>query len=332
VENINNEIIEDSAESTPNEIENQKNHSPNNPPWGTIAAILVLVASVSLVVVLPNILSLPYFLVKGLKIPEGQDPLQVILSDPIAVGILLGATFLAHIVTMIIAWLVVTEFKQHSFTKMLGWKSGGFKLWHGAVILIAVYGFALGMANLLGSPENEMTKLLKSSRTAVYLVAFLATFSAPIVEEVVYRGIVYSAFQRTAGTPISSLIKLIFARQRAHRILNWIDKFSLLKSLKTNIESIQTKYSISIAVFAVTMIFALVHVPQYYPNVATIVSILVLSLVITLIRVKTDNLLPCIVFHFVFNGVQSVLLILQPYLPKSMDPLEVESAFFWLLR
>ena len=332
MENINNEISENLSESSPNRIEKQKDYSPNNPPWGIIVALLVFVASIVLTVALPQIMLLPYLLVKRVKLPEGQDALQFILSDPIAVGILLGATFLAHIIIMIIAWLVVTEFKKHSFTKMLGWKSGGFKLWHGAVILIAVYAFALGMANLFGSQENEMTKLLKSSRTAVYLVAFLATFSAPIVEEVVYRGILYSAFQRTAGTPIGSLIKRVFAQQRAHRIVSWIDKFSLLKSLKTNIERIQTKYSISIAVFAVTIIFALIHVPQYYPDAATIISILVLSLVITLIRVKTDNLLPCIAFHFVFNGVQSILLILQPYLPKAIDPLEVESAFFWLLR
>lgn len=275
-------------EPDPNQEQKQIDHSPNNPPWGIVAAILLLLASVALIVALPNIFLLPYFLIKGIKVTEGQDPQQILLGDPTAVMIAIGATLIAHVITIIIAWFVVTKLQKHSFTKMLGWKSGGFKLWHGAVILVAIYAFALGMVNLLGSYENDMLKLLKSSRTAVYMVAILATFSAPLVEEVVYRGVLYSAFQRALGVGAS--------------------------------------------VALVTIIFAAVHVPQYYPDAATIISILVLSLVITLIRVKTDNLLPCIIFHFVFNGLQSILLILQPYLPKAIDPLEVETALFWLLR
>jgi membrane protease YdiL (CAAX protease family) len=85
----------------------------------------------------------------------------------------------------------------------------------------------------------------------------------------------------------------------------------------------------------VTFLFAAVHVPQYMPDYATIISISLLSLIITLIRVKTDNLLPCIVFHTVFNGLQSVLMILQPYLPlpESMEVLpEKASTFFYLLK
>jgi membrane protease YdiL (CAAX protease family) len=50
----------------------------------------------------------------------------------------------------------------------------------------------------------------------------MATFTAPIVEEVIYRGILYSAFQRARGS--------------------------------------------GVAIAAVTLLFALVHVPQYYPS------------------------------------------------------------------
>jgi membrane protease YdiL (CAAX protease family) len=42
--------------------------------------------------------------------------------------------------------------------------------------------------------------------------------------------------------------------------------------------------------------------------------ICLLSLALTLIRARTGNLLPCIVLHTVFNGIQSLLLILQPYI------------------
>lgn len=288
MENENLDILNDPAQTDSDREEVPTIYSPNNPPWNIIAAIGVLCLSVLLIVVLPSLLILPYLINQGITPTAGKDLQEMILADTNAVMIALSGTFLAHLITMIAAWLVVTKLRQHSFTEMLGWKWGGFKLWHGAVILVAIYAFALGMVSLLGSHENDMMKLLRSSRTAVYMVAILATFSAPLVEEVVYRGILYSAFQKVLGVGAS--------------------------------------------VIMVTVIFAAVHVPQYYPDAATIISILVLSLVITLIRVKSDNLLPCIVFHFVFNGFQSILLILQPYLPKAMDPLEVESAFFWFLR
>ena len=124
-------------------------------------------------------------------------------------------------------------------------------------------------------------KILRSSRSAVYVVAFLATFTAPLVEEVVYRGVLYSALQKSFGV--------------------WV------------------------AVLLVTFLFALVHVPQYYPSYSTIFLICLLSLILTLVRVRTANLLPCIVLHTVFNGVQSLVLVLQPLL--NFDDSSKQAAF-----
>jgi membrane protease YdiL (CAAX protease family) len=127
-----------------------------------------------------------------------------------------------------------------------------------------------------------MLRLIQSSRSAVLVVAFMATVTAPIVEEVIYRGLLYSAFQRVAGALPAILI--------------------------------------------VTGLFTAVHVPQYWPSFSTIGLLLLLSLILTFIRFKTGNLLPCIVLHTIFNGFQSVLLILEPYLEKETAPAEV-SAF-----
>ncbi len=60
--------------------------------------------------------------------------------------------------------------------------------------------------------------------------------------------------------------------------------------------------------------------------------IVLLSLTLTLIRVKSDNLLPCIVLHTIFNGVQSALLIAQPYLEKYATPAETQTSFFFWLN
>lgn len=260
--------------------------SPNNPPWNSFFAFLLWFTSVGLIVVLPFLILLPYLISKNINLSDNAELGKALLSDPTAVAISLGGTILAHLLTIIFAWFIVTKYNKYSFTEMLGWRWGGFKFWHGFVILIGVYAFALTLVNLLGAQENEMTKILQSSRTAVFIVAFLATFSAPLVEEVVYRGVLYSAFQRT--------------------------------------------FNSTFAVIIVTTLFAAVHVPQYLPDYATIISICLLSLIITLIRVKTDNLLPCIIFHMAFNGIQSVLLILQPYLPlpEELQAIPEKAAFF----
>jgi membrane protease YdiL (CAAX protease family) len=68
------------------------------------------------------------------------------------------------------------------------------------------------------------------------------------------------------------------------------------------------------AVAAVLLVFALIHVPQYWPSYGVIATILLLSVVLTLIRARTGQLLPCFVIHFVFNTIQAVLIVLNPYL------------------
>ena len=260
---------------------------PNNPPWNSLIGFLFWIFSVLLIMVVPALFVLPY-LKRDLFRGGSSEALQNdIYADPTAVLVALVGTFAAHIITLACAWAVVTRMNKFSFRKVLGWEWGGFKLWHGAVIFFGVYGLAIGLNQLLGGQDNEMLKILRSSRGAVIAVAIIATFSAPVVEEIVYRGLLYSAFQRSFGMPL--------------------------------------------AVAAVTLIFAMVHVAQYYPDVSTILSILVLSFILTMIRAKTENLLPCIFFHFVFNGVQSLLLIIGPALPDAIDPTSAQSFFLRLL-
>jgi len=45
-----------------------------------------------------------------------------------------------------------------------------------------------------------------------------------------------------------------------------------------------------------------------------IISITLLSVVLTGIRARTGRLLPCFVIHFVFNGIQSLIIVFEPYL------------------
>ena len=145
-------------------------------------------------------------------------------------------------------------------------------------ILAGFFAVMLIVASVVPEQENEMLRMLKSSKAALYTIAMLSVVTAPVVEEVVYRGVLYSAFQRSVG-----------------------------------------KY---LAVGLTTLLFALVHVPQYWPSFSTIFLLTLLSLILTLLRAQSGNLWPCIVLHTLFNGFQSALLIAEPHINVPGSPTE----------
>lgn len=251
--------------------------TPNNPPWGSLSAIGIWVFSVLSIFIFPLIFIVPYVLVNR------QNSIDSFQTDSTAIFLNLIAIVPAHIFTLLAAWFVATKNGKFSLNDTLGLKSGGFRWWYYPLILIAFFVVAGLVSYLIPEGDNDLLRMLRSSRMAVYAIVILATFTAPLVEEVVYRGILYSALQRSVG-------------------VNW-------------------------AVVIVTLMFAGVHVPQYLGSPGTILLICLLSLMLTLIRVKTNNLLPCIVMHTIFNGLQSVLLIAEPYLQRFVENPE-QPAFF----
>src|SRR5204862_6540955 len=112
-------------------------------------------------------------------------------------------------------------------------------------------------------------------------IEFLAVATAQLVEESIYRGILYPAIERTAGAKA--------------------------------------------AVILVTLLLAVPHGPQYWPNIGVISSITPFSVVLTLVRARTGRLLPCFVVHLVFNGIQSVIIVLEPHLRAALETMRHES-------
>jgi membrane protease YdiL (CAAX protease family) len=261
--------------------------SPNNPPWGVWAAVGVWVASVFFILLIPSLFVLPYIAAMNQTFADSEQLIEFLKSDPVSVSLQLIGVVPAHLLTLTLAWLVVTRARRFSFTEMLGWKKGGFRWWHYAIILVGFVLLASAVTQYFPEQENDLLRMLASSRAAVYIISVVATITAPIVEEVTYRGILYSAFQRKFGIPAAFIF--------------------------------------------VTFLFAVVHVPQYLPSYSTIFLLALLSLTLTAIRVKTNNLLPCIILHMLFNGMQSVSLILEPYL-KSPEVQEHAAVFLRFLK
>ena len=257
--------------------------SPDNPPWGTWAAIGTWAFSVMLIVLMPAIFLAPYLVTSGM-LNEGSEALSEFASkDPTAIVVQMIAIIPAHVLTLLFAWAVTTRFGRYSVRETLGFTTGGVRWWHYLLIFVGFFVLAAVVGSFFPETENQLIRILQSSRTAVFVVAFMATFTAPLVEEVIYRGVLYSALQRSIGIPA--------------------------------------------AVVAVTLIFSLVHVPQYYESPQTIILLTLLSLILTLMRVFSGSLLPPIIFHTMVNGVQSAALILEPY-ARTLTEQNTTAVFF----
>lgn len=260
--------------------------TPNDPPWNVPVAIGMWIASVLAIAIFPMLLLIPYLATQDTQIRGNPDLQAVLQSDPTSVLLQVIAVLPAHAFTLLLAWLVVTKGLKYSFWQTLGWDWGGLRWWHYSLMLAGFFLIAAVTGYFFPEQENDLIRILRTSRAAAVAVAILATFTAPLVEEVVYRGILYSALQRSLG--------------------------------------------VIPGILAATALFAVVHVPQYYPSGSTMFLLTLLSLLLTVVRAQTGNLLPAIILHTIFNGLQSLYVLLEPYLPSAEAP--VQEAFFNILK
>jgi membrane protease YdiL (CAAX protease family) len=250
-----------------NEYQDEEPFAHINRVLALFLAMCTWLASIVLLF-LPQILALPYILTHY----HGQQPkVEEFLADKTLIVILIAGILPAHLITLAVAWAVVTRFGKVPVKSALQWGWGHhIGVVKSAVLGVILFGAAWLIVLAFGGKETELEKIINSSRAAALLIAFLAVATAPLVEEIIYRGILFPAWQRLAG-------------------------------------------SVG-AVVIVTLMFAIPHVPQYWPNVGVIASIMMLSAVLTIVRARTGRLVPCYVIHLVFNGVQALLIVAEPYL------------------
>jgi uncharacterized protein len=220
-----------------------------------------------------------FLLLSGRGIPDVQlTQGAVILS--------LAITFIMQVAGFVAAWLVVTRLGRRPFWRTLGWGwIPQFKLVHAIGLAFLMMGVAVLSERILPHQETDLEKLLKMGLAVRIVVAALAVMTAPLIEEIVYRGVIFSTVEGLMGK--------------------------------------------ATAVIFVTLLFALVHVPQYWGSVATIAAILSLSFVLTLLRAWTGKLLPCVVTHLVFNGIQAVILLLAPQHALDTQPNQAAITLIW---
>lgn len=221
----------------------------------------------------PNICVLPYLAYRYRGVAATKE---MLFADKTFVFLFVLGWLPAHLLTLTLIWAVATRLGKRSIKEVFGWSwSPAFGFWRSAALAVSMFITTLVLVGFFGGQKTELDQILESSRAAAVTLATIAVLTAPLVEEMIYRGLLYSAFQRAIG--------------------QWG------------------------AVIVVAGMFAGLHVYQYWPNAGAISSITLLSVVLTTLRARTGRLLPCYVVHLVFNGIQSVLIILEPYIRAGVD-------------
>lgn len=253
---------------------------PDNPPWGLLPALLTWFLSIALLWLVPQLCVLPYVASHYRGVAATKE---LLFADKTFVMILVAGFVPAHLLTLALSWAVVTRLGRVSAAKVLGWSwKPGFGVWKSVLLAIFLFLLAMVIIYRFGGQETDLERILQSSRAAALITAFLAVATAPLVEEVIYRGLLYSAFQRAIGP--------------------------------------------AFAVIVVASLFAGLHVLQYWPNAGAISAITMLSVVLTMVRARTGRLLPCFVIHLVFNGIQSLIIVFDPYLRALIESWQHRSA------
>lgn len=271
-------------------------NDPDDPPWGVTTAALMLALSYYMPWLLAEI-ARGYF-----RLADTKPSLTFVA------GFSLSYLLISHVILLAVSWVVITRAGRRPFFDTVGWRwPDKFELkkhksddTYSARRVTVLACFALaGLSKypviFFPGPETDFEKGFFSSTAKTVVMTFVAVATAPLVEELIFRGFIYPALRRllrrhkTGRIDIGTVLSRKFIREGV--------------SLAT-----------VLAVVTVTGLFTVVHVGQYSssgsPNWGMIASVALSGLFFTSLRAYTKSLLPSYVMHLIFNASNIPLQIL----------------------
>jgi membrane protease YdiL (CAAX protease family) len=229
-------------------------------PWvELLMAILTWFASVVLLLFVPVIVALPYFIYVWRT--RGVPSAQALANDKIFLFISIIGVVPTHLLTLAVIWLVVTRGRKRPFWKTIGFEwpeTIGPLAGFGACLLISVALLLLGafVTWIGGGGKTQLDLLVESSIPARLATAFVAVFTAPLVEELIYRGVLYSAVERTLGTALAVIsVSLLFAGVHVFQYVNNIAVILVITVLSITLTLVRAYSGKVLPSFVIHLIF-----------------------------------------------------------------------------
>lgn len=247
-------------------------------PWIDVGiAVAAWFVSVLLLVFVPVIYALPYMIYRIVK--AGAPSPEAFTSDKMLIFFSVVGILPTHVLTFVLVWAVVSYAGRRPFWKNIDFdwpanSSRAMTTMLSVVMAIVLFSIAFAITMFYGERKTDLDLMIESSIYTRFATAFIAVVTAPLVEELIYRGLLYRALEKAAGVAVSIGI--------------------------------------------VSLLFAGVHVVQYRNNLAVIAVITLLSITLTVTRAVTGKVLPAFIIHLVFNGIQSILIVLAAFVDKDI--------------
>lgn len=255
---------------------------PAKPEWWAAwidvgIAVAAWIVSVIFLLFIPVIYALPYMIYRIVK--TGAPSPEALASDKMLIFFSVAAILPTHLLTFVLVWAIVSYAGRRPFWKNIefDWPPNSS---HAMTIVVSVglaivlFSLAFLITSLYGERKTDLDLMIESSIYTRIATAFVAVVTAPLVEELIYRGLLYKALEKAAG--------------------------------------------VAVAIGVVSLLFAGVHVFQYRNNLAVIAVITLLSITLTVARAVSGKVLPAFIIHLVFNGIQSVLIVLSGFISKDI--------------
>jgi membrane protease YdiL (CAAX protease family) len=255
---------------------------PPKPDWWMAwidvgIAVAAWIVSVLFLLFVPVIYALPYMIYRIVK--SGAPSPESLASDKMLIFFSVAGILPTHLLTFVVVWAVVSYAGRRPFWKNIDFdwppNSSHFMTTIVSVgLAIVLFSLAFLITWFYGERKTDLDLMIESSIYTRIATAFVAVATAPLVEELIYRGLLYKALEKAAG--------------------------------------------VAIAIVIVWLLFAGVHVFQYRNNLAVIAVITLLSITLTVARAVSGKVLPAFIIHLVFNGIQSVLIVLAGFIDKDI--------------
>ncbi len=197
-----------------------KTESPLDIRWNALDA------TISIAFLAAVLVGIYFGSAKLLEILGDQEFLNTSTISNVSFSILYG---IQVILMFGVVWFFAIFWRKARFKDLgLRYYSIAKTLWYSLILLIAIFAvsflYVFIMSSLFGieAPASKMETLIKNRSISNIILLIVVAFIGPIIEEIFFRGFIYSAFKKNWGTNAALFLSsLLFA-------IVHLDLFSLL--------------------------------------------------------------------------------------------------------
>jgi membrane protease YdiL (CAAX protease family) len=226
---------------------------PDNPPWGIFQAILVWIISIAVLIFLQLLAGLPYVIYKTLVLKSTAG----LATDPNLIFFSMIGVVPAHIVTLLVVWWVVTNRGRRPFWQTVGWSwPQNFGPWKAVGLAVLLLGVGVLITQSLGGKETQLDQIIASSLKTRFATALLAVVTAPLVEELTFRGVLYPALQRALGMIWAVLlVSALFAGVHLLQYFDNLGVVAVITLLSVSLTLVRAKTGRLLPSFVIHLVF-----------------------------------------------------------------------------